>query len=100
MKQLLFYFLTFILLFSCKKLEQKDFYLENNCSSCKDVLEKSVLNLSGIYYADYDWEAGRLTVKFDTEEFASGILYDYLQKHSYIRDKDSTSLKKPICCKD
>lgn len=102
MKQLIIASIFCLLLFSCKKLDQQDFYLENNCASCQKALEKESLKIEGIYYVAYEWEVGKLTVKYDPTEFQKGVLYDFLQQHHYLNPHDSLQMGnriiQPTCC--
>lgn len=104
MKRLLIFIIALLFVSACKKLDKKDFYLENNCSSCEKSLKKDILDIKGIYYAEYDWKAGRLTIKYDPNEFKSGILYDQLQKKHFLRSLDSLNTNnthlKPYCCEE
>jgi len=96
------FFCILFCLAGCKKLEQKDFYLDNNCEDCRAHLQKDVVKVEGIYYADYEAESGKLNVKFDPVEFQVTQLYEYLQQNGFTKSNDSTLNlypKMPICCK-
>ncbi|MGB0524311.1 MAG: heavy-metal-associated domain-containing protein [Flammeovirgaceae bacterium] len=104
MKQLIICLLGLLFFTSCKKLEQKDFYLDNYCKSCEKYLKKSAMDVKGIYYVYYEEEVKRLTVKYDPVEFKSGQLYEQLQKDHFIIERDSlarpyASSVQPLCCK-
>ena len=102
MKRLLIALILCTLFAACKKLDEHDFYLENNCSSCEKSLKKEVLELKGIYYVEYELESGKLSVKYDPKEFKNGVLYDFLQKHHYLNRHDSINSTQakmlPRCC--
>ena len=102
MKRLIIASIFCALFMSCKKLDQQDFYLENNCANCEKTLKKEALAIKGIYYVAYEWKVGKLTVKYDPTEFKNGVLYEFLQQHHYLNPHDSLGMNnrilQPVCC--
>ena len=83
------------------KLSEKDFYLDNNCEECEKQITRDMLKIEGVYYSKYDWEAGRLMLKYNPEQFQVSDLYEYLQKEGFSKPKDSTMIRvrtTPVCC--
>lgn len=92
----------FLTLLSCKKLEQQEFYLDNNCEDCVEILQKEPLEIKGLYYSEYEFNSGKLMVKYDPSEFHVSDLYAFLQESAFTKPKDSVDMmrfpKQPICC--
>ncbi|MFT5915055.1 MAG: hypothetical protein ACJAWV_003667 [Flammeovirgaceae bacterium] len=102
MKKACLIFLISVLASSCLKLEEKEFYLDNNCTECKEKLEREIVELEAIHYSVYDAEAGKLKIKYNPLKFQVADLYEYLQKEGFSNPKDSLSFRgrlKPVCCK-
>lgn len=101
MKKIYIILLISILISSCLKLEEKEYYLDNNCAECKEKLEREVVELEAIHYSVYNSEAGKLKIKYNPLKFQVADLYDYLQKEGFSNSKDSLNYRgriKPICC--
>jgi periplasmic mercuric ion binding protein len=104
MKQLIY--LSFIsILFSCSKNNSKEveFFVRGNCEMCKERIENTVKNVSGVSAANWDVNSSKLKVTFDSSKVKELDLHKAIAATGHATKLVEMNIKAhdelPECCK-
>jgi|TARA_Y100000385_G_C13043906_1_gene616570 periplasmic mercuric ion binding protein len=83
--------------------EIETFGVQGNCGMCKATIEKSLQDVPGIYWSEWDIDSQEVTVKFDSKKISLDNIQSRIAKVGYDnnshRANEEVYNSLPACCK-